>query len=91
MAQAIPVSRDEWEAAHAHIPSADDPIVDAVAFFVDCRQSQSGLMKGFTPVTLQPHSSRDEQQRSPNGCQRWTACRRFTPVYAVSLSKICQP
>jgi hypothetical protein len=48
MAQAIPLARPEWEAAHAHTPTGDDPVADALAFFVDCRQSRSGLMKGFT-------------------------------------------
>ena len=61
IAQAIPVARDEWEAAHAHLPSENDPVADAVAFFVDCRQSRSGLMKGFTPVT------RSRTRREMNG------------------------
>ncbi len=49
--EAIPVSRVEWAKAHAHHHDEKDRVADAVAFFVDCRQSRSGLMKGFTPVT----------------------------------------
>jgi DNA adenine methylase len=45
-AEAIPVSRPEWEAAHRH-EYGNDPVADAVAFFVDCRQSRQALMKGF--------------------------------------------
>src|SRR5260370_9483564 len=32
--EAIPLSRSEWEKAHAH-QHGTDPVVDAVAFFVD--------------------------------------------------------
>jgi DNA adenine methylase len=58
--QAIPLSRAEWEAAHAHRYGAD-PVADAVAFFVDCRQSLAGRMKGFTAVT------RNRTRRGRNG------------------------
>ena len=61
MAQAIPLARAEWQAAHAHVHAANDPVADALAFFVDCRQSRSGLMKGFTPVT------RSRTRREMNG------------------------
>jgi DNA adenine methylase len=50
-AEAIPFSRTEWERAHAHPHDGIESVADAVAFFVDCRQSRSGLMKGFTPIT----------------------------------------
>lgn len=61
MTQAIPLARTEWETAHAHIAAGDDPLTNAVTFFVDCRQSRSGLMKGFTPVT------RSRTRREMNG------------------------
>jgi DNA adenine methylase len=48
--EAILLSRAEWERAHAHQYGAD-PVADAVAFFVDCRQSLAGRMKGFTGIT----------------------------------------
>jgi DNA adenine methylase len=57
---AIPLARGRWEAAHNHV-SNGDPVADAVAFFVDCRQSRSGLRKGFTPLT------RNRTRRGMNG------------------------
>src|SRR6266478_5272193 len=39
--QAIPLARAEWEEAHQN-SYGQDPVEDAVAFFVDCRQSRSG-------------------------------------------------
>jgi DNA adenine methylase len=48
--QAIPLARAEWEEAHAH-RYGSDPVEDAVAFFVNCRQSRAGSGKGFTPLT----------------------------------------
>ena len=61
MAQAIPLACAEWESAHAHVQAGNDPVADALAFFVDCRQSRSGLMKAFTPVT------RSRTRRQMNG------------------------
>jgi DNA adenine methylase len=58
--QTIPLSRAEWEAAHAR-RYGEDPVADAVAFFVDCRQSLAGRMKGFTAVT------RKRTRRGRNG------------------------
>ena len=57
--EAIPLSRAAWEEAHEHV-YGQDAIADAVAFFVDCRQSRSGLMTGFTSVSAQPHPQADE-------------------------------
>jgi DNA adenine methylase len=59
-AEAIPMARAEWEAAHAYAHGTD-PVADAVAFFVDCRQSRSGQMACFTPVT------RSRTRRKMNG------------------------
>ena len=39
--EAMPMARQEWEKAHDHT-YGQDPVADAVAFFVDCRQSRSG-------------------------------------------------
>jgi DNA adenine methylase len=83
IAQAIPVARAEWEAAHAHIPSADDPVADAVAFFVDCRQSRSGLMKGFTPVT------RSRTRREMNGnVSEWLSAVDGLPEVHARLRRV---
>jgi DNA adenine methylase len=58
--EAIPLARAEWDRAHAH-RHGDDPIGDAVAFFVDCRQSRAGMMKDFTSIT------RKRTRRQMNG------------------------
>lgn len=52
--EAIPLSRLEWEESRT-VLSSDPPdpsdVSRAVAFFVFCRQSLSGRMKGFTSLT----------------------------------------
>lgn len=48
--EATPVSRQLWEEAEAHV-YGKDPVADAAAFFLCCRQSRSGMLKGFTPTT----------------------------------------
>jgi DNA adenine methylase len=48
--EAIPMSRAEWNDAHGDRHD-DDPVGRAVAFFVDCRQSRSGMRKDFTSIT----------------------------------------
>jgi DNA adenine methylase len=48
--EAIPMSRAEWDEAHGDRHD-DDPVSRAVAFFVDCRQSRSGMMRDFTSIT----------------------------------------
>jgi DNA adenine methylase len=58
--EAIPLSREAWEEAHVHV-YGPDPVADAVAFFVDCRQSLAGRMTGFTPIT------RTRTRRGMNG------------------------
>src|SRR4051794_39678064 len=50
MVEAMPLARAEWGAAHAH-DYGTDTVADAVAFFVDCRQSRSGQIGTFTPLT----------------------------------------
>lgn len=57
--EAIPMARSEWEDGHAG-PYAD-AIEDAVAFFVDCRQSRAGMMRDFTSIT------RSRVRRQMNG------------------------
>src|SRR5439155_10318189 len=58
--EAIPMARDEWEKAHNYTPTGD-PVADAISFFVDCRQSRSGMMNTFTAVT------RNRTRRKMNG------------------------
>lgn len=57
--EAIPLSHTEWEYGHFH--GETDVVTDAVAFFVDCRQSRSGLRTSFTPLT------RKRTRRGMNG------------------------
>lgn len=61
----IPVGRDIWEEATDYLADEDvcdsDPIAAAVAFFVHCRQSRSGMRKGFTSLT------RKRTRRGMNG------------------------
>ena len=48
--QATPFSRWEWEEAGRRLDHPD-PVERAVAFFVRCRQSRSGLMESFAPLS----------------------------------------
>jgi DNA adenine methylase len=57
--QAIPLARDEW--VRAHVGAQGEAVNDAVAFFVDCRQSRSGMMRDFTSIT------RHRTRRQMNG------------------------
>jgi DNA adenine methylase len=51
-AEAIPMGRPFWEEAVRLALEPDDlDVDDAVNFFVQCRQSRSGQMNGFTPIT----------------------------------------
>jgi DNA adenine methylase len=59
-AEAIPLSRGEWQVTRDR-PDSGDPVADAVAFFIRCRQSRSGLRKTFTPLT------RNRTRRGVNG------------------------
>jgi DNA adenine methylase len=46
---AVPFSEAEWRLASES--GGDDPVEDAVRFFVYCRQSLAGRMDGFAPLT----------------------------------------
>ncbi len=48
--QATPFAEGEWTAAHEH-ESNGDPVADAVAFFINNRQSMSGRMDCFAPLS----------------------------------------
>jgi DNA adenine methylase len=82
--EAIPVSRMVWETAHAHHHDGNDPVADAVAFFVDCRQSRSGLMKGFTPVTR----TRTRRRMNGNVSEWLTAVSGLAEVHQ-RLMRVC--
>jgi DNA adenine methylase len=80
--EAIPMARAEWEQAHRH-SYGDDPIEDAVAFFVDCRESRSGLMNGFTSVT------RNRTRRRMNGnVSEWLTAVEGLPEVHSRLRRV---
>jgi DNA adenine methylase len=48
--ESMPLSRLEWQDAHARIDTGD-AVQDAIAFFVNCRQSLAGRQDSFTGLT----------------------------------------
>jgi DNA adenine methylase len=86
--QAVPLSRRAWEEAHVHARGTD-PVADAVAFFVDCRQSLAGRMTGFTPVT------RTRLRRGMNGnISEWLGAIDGLPLVHARLRQVlveCRP
>jgi DNA adenine methylase len=80
--EAIPFSRAEWEAAHCYV-SKGDPVADAVAFFVNCRQSRSGLRTGFSPIT------RNRTRRGMNGnASEWLSAVEGLPEVHARLRRV---
>ena len=80
--EAIPLARQEWEAAHNH-SYGESSVADAVAFFVDCRQSRSGMMNGFTSVT------RNRTRRRMNGnVSEWLSAIEGLPEVHRRLSRV---
>jgi DNA adenine methylase len=81
-AEAIPFSRSEWQAARDHV-SQGDPVADAVAFFVHCRQSRSGLRTGFSPIT------RTRTRRGMNGnASEWLSAVEGLTVVHERLRRV---
>jgi DNA adenine methylase len=80
--EAVPLARAEWEEARAHEYGAD-PVADAIAFFVECRQSRSGLMKTFTPLT------RNRTRRRMNGnVSEWISAVDGLPDVHARLRRV---
>ena len=80
--QATPMAEQEWETAHNH-SDVKDPVANAVAFFIDCRQSRSGLMTGFTSVT------RNRTRRRMNGnVSEWLSAVEGLPEIHRRLSRV---
>jgi DNA adenine methylase len=80
--ETVPLSRAEWEAAQAHEYGRGDPVADAVAFFVCCRQSLAGRMKGFTPL------SRTRLRKGRNGnVSEWIGAVEGLPAVHARLWK----
>jgi DNA adenine methylase len=74
--EATPTARAAWDEAHAHVPGAD-PVADAVAFFVECRQSRAGQRASFTPLTR----NRTRRQMNGNVSEWWSAVKGLRRVY----------
>jgi DNA adenine methylase len=49
--EAVPFSEPEWREATARLAVETDPVQRAKAFFIACRQSLAGRMKGFATLT----------------------------------------
>jgi DNA adenine methylase len=88
-AEAIPLSRPEWERAKAHHDGADPvpgggeralDVTDAVAFFVVARQSLAGRQKAFTAIT------RSRTRRGINGnASEWIGAVEGLPAVHARL------
>ena len=91
LAQAVPVARGMGSRPMPMSPGRTIPVADALAFFVDCRQSRSGLMKGFTPVTR----SRTRRRMNGNVSEWLSAVDGLPEVHArlrrVFWSRTCPP
>jgi DNA adenine methylase len=80
--EAMPLARQEWEDAHRHVHGTD-AVADAVAFFVDCRQSRSGMMNTFTSVT------RNRLRRRMNGnTSEWLSAIEGLPGIHRRLGRV---
>jgi DNA adenine methylase len=82
-ADAVPLSRAEWESSSRAPYGGTDPVADAVAFFVCCRQSRSGLRKTFTPLT------RNRTRRGMNGnVSEWLSAVDGLPDVHARLRRV---
>ena len=80
--EATPMARQEWEEAHRHA-YGQDAVADAIAFFVDCRQSRSGMMNSFTSVT------RNRSRRRMNGnTSEWLSAVEGLPSIHRRLNRV---
>jgi DNA adenine methylase len=80
--EAVPLARAEWEAARDHAPG-QDPVADAVAFFVRCRQSLAGRGANFTALT------RRRSRRHKNGnASEWLSAVDGLPAVHERLRRV---
>ena len=80
--EATPLGRPQFEAAKQHEPTGD-AVTDAAAFFVRCRQSRAGDMKGFTPLT------RNRLRRQMNGnASEWLGAVEGLPEIHARLRRV---
>ena len=77
-----PFSRNEWNKARYHIKTGD-PIQDAVAFFVRCRQSLSGRQDSFSSIV------RTRTRRSMNdNVSGWLSAVEGLPEVHARLQRV---
>jgi DNA adenine methylase len=82
LAQAIPFSEAEWEDAETGLTDPD-PVRQAVAFFVRCRQSLAGRMDAFAPL------SRTRTRRGMNEqASAWAAAVDGLPAVHARLRRV---
>jgi DNA adenine methylase len=80
--EAIALARAGWQEAHDHVYGAD-PVADAVAFFVNCRQSLAGRQAGFTALT------RTRTRRGMNGnVSEWLSAVEGLPAVHERLRRV---
>lgn len=80
--EAVPLARSSWEAARDHVYGTD-PVADAVAFFVCCRQSLAGRMTCFTAIT------RSRTRRGMNGnISEWIGAVDGLPAVHERLKRV---
>jgi DNA adenine methylase len=80
--ESIPLARSAWEAACAQV-CGQDPVVDAVAFFVCCRQSLAGRRTSFTAPT------RSRTRRGMNGnVSEWLGAVAGLPAVHARLQRV---
>lgn len=49
--QAVPFSENEWREAHEKLNKVEEPVEQAAAFYIECRQSMAGRRAAFAPMT----------------------------------------
>ena len=76
--ESVPFSRPGWEEAHSHDHDGADPVADAVAFFVNARQSRAANMKNFTSITR----SRTRREKNGNVSEWLGAVEGLAAVHA---------
>lgn len=85
--EALPFASELYEQAVAHVkrglPTQGTMAEDAAAFFICCRQSMSGRMKGFAPLT------RNRTRRGMNEqASAWLNCVEGLPAVHQRLKRV---
>lgn len=82
--QATPFSEPTYRHASAQLNDlSDDPILAAIEFFIRCRQSLAGRMKGFASITRNRTRKRMNEQVSA-----WLNCIEGLPAVHARLKRV---